>query len=1376
MSVTFRFNENLKIRKNVNGANAKTVINAPFISDGSNFNSLCFTASGVMQYDSIPFYDESRYILNFKTDVYSITLPNVVVNGYYHNGSFYLRYDPTSGYTDSVIGVTNKLYADKNGNGVYIFNGRYVNVFDLNDDNIVSLYYSVSLGDNIFIVAKSEYDLTNKKNVLNVLRNQDGYYYMKDPYRNTYCLQYVENNNEYETSFVSYVWYGHWLKQSRRTIVFENGVPDVDESTLNWLSENGSITNDVLITNRDSLVTVANAIREQVGDSNSVAYYYPDRGDTENTFVKKIKQLNNTYTHDGDGAIDKDVLENKTYWRDGEQHTGTMPNWGDEGYEISEIHDPYWIPRGYHDGGVVSIKLSEQNKIISDNIKKGVTILGVTGSNTVIETDAVKNNEFDTLRYNIVTPSTLLEGYGAFISGGIVTGSIKDYTDRTINAPINVRASSSSGKISAQMNFTETVGGQPISFDFARMSPRTTVTVPYSIFRNKEAYPDLKIVHYGGTSLGNRDMHLADAAQYISQNISILGVEGTMPTITDTQLADAVYVDSTNSIINLDTNSGVYVNGNCGFYTTYSNLTTAYNTGTSAVSDKIISSNIKRGSTILGVSGSSTVVDVSDTTAAAGTVFVGRSFYDKDGNIQVGTMAGAFAVKVLQRDSNIPKARFLVKIGDQVIDTDNETRTQAPIDAEIILRIYSLGTTPANFFIKDLSKPLEEQVVASGSNSTTDKVEYKFNGSESYEIKCYAERSQTTGLNDYFISFKPYGSVVDVYPQTTATANDVLIGKRFYNSNGQLTTGTIANNGDVSAAISTKSQTVTVPAGYTSGGEVSIAQSEQNKIVPSNIRSGSTILGVSGNYSGDVTVANATNQGGYSHVLVDVDPIGTILKGSTIKIGAQKEPSTSSPITWWRLYVDGVLTGGLSGSGVSEDDKGKRDVNTYSDDIVINADTEVVATVVFSEDQAPHPIGLDVNVNKLAYSETTATANDVLSDKKFYLKNGVVTTGTLSLSNNKSITNNGVYDAASDGITGFKKVTVNVPIWGNACRLLNNGNDIQYVSINGAAHHNENDEFAINNTVGDAFAFVIYDPSLHTQPVFDVYFYHEDDSTPYNTESGTGTIDWIPTGDFTVEFLTNAFEVRVYNEGGSTPSYQTTTATASDVLSGKTFYSSDGTSVTNVTGSIAINNPSAASNVTIRTNTTDYTHSVASGYYANPTNVSVATSTKTVRADETSQTITGNNNTFLTSVTIDPVQSVYGGLPDSSYIATASDVVSGKWFLGSNGLITEGTYTPSTGGYSCLITSSDQSVPNQYVCVSGNSFTDYYSQTNKHFVASTLSCKASYGPAGTNHVYFNGTEQTLDANNECTVQLVTDVNITITGTPGSGATITITNV
>lgn len=62
----------------------------------------------------------------------------------------------------------------------------------------------------------------------------------------------------------------------------------------------------------------------------------------------------------------------------------------------------------------------------------------------------------------------------------------------------------------------------------------------------------------------------------------------------------------------------------------------------------------------------------------------------------------------------------------------------------------------------------------------------------------------------------------------------------------------ITDNGGVSGAISEKAGVYTVPKGYHDGtGKVQIAATEQQKIVASNIKSGVTILGVAGSYSGE---------------------------------------------------------------------------------------------------------------------------------------------------------------------------------------------------------------------------------------------------------------------------------------------------------------------------------------------------------------------------------------------------------------------------------------------------------------------------------------------------------------------------------------------
>lgn len=94
---------------------------------------------------------------------------------------------------------------------------------------------------------------------------------------------------------------------------------------------------------------------------------------------------------------------------------------------------------------------------------------------------------------------------------------------------------------------------------------------------------------------------------------------------------------------------------------------------------------------------------------------------------------------------------------------------------------------------------------------------------------------------------KSGGGTAKFYDTSTAdiSAGDVLTGKTAFGSTGEIS-GSMANNGSTSGTISTKAGTVNIPAGYTSGGSVSISSTEQAKIIASNIKSGVSILGVSG--------------------------------------------------------------------------------------------------------------------------------------------------------------------------------------------------------------------------------------------------------------------------------------------------------------------------------------------------------------------------------------------------------------------------------------------------------------------------------------------------------------------------------------------------
>lgn len=92
-----------------------------------------------------------------------------------------------------------------------------------------------------------------------------------------------------------------------------------------------------------------------------------------------------TCTYDADTSDDtltaSEALSGKTFHARGTALTGSMTNRGSVTGTISTKAGEYTIPQGYHDGsGKVSISSTEQAKIIAENIKSGIVILGVTGT------------------------------------------------------------------------------------------------------------------------------------------------------------------------------------------------------------------------------------------------------------------------------------------------------------------------------------------------------------------------------------------------------------------------------------------------------------------------------------------------------------------------------------------------------------------------------------------------------------------------------------------------------------------------------------------------------------------------------------------------------------------------------------------------------------------------------------------------------------------------------------------------------------------------------------------------------------------------------------------------------------------------------------
>lgn len=165
-----------------------------------------------------------------------------------------------------------------------------------------------------------------------------------------------------------------------------------------------------------------------------------------------------------------------------------------------------------------------------------------------------------------------------------------------------------------------------------------------------------------------------------------------------------------------------------------------------------------------------TYQDVSAVTAVAGDVLTGKIIVDKTGKVTTGTMSNNGAVaQTLTPDSpsyTVPKG---FHSGAGVVKVVPETKTATPTKSAQTI------------------EPTEGKVLSS------------------VEVAAIPESFQdVTGV--------------------TAGAADVLTGKKIVDAKGTLVTGSMANNGPVSGTIDGLTQTsYTVPAGYTSGGTVSLS-------------------------------------------------------------------------------------------------------------------------------------------------------------------------------------------------------------------------------------------------------------------------------------------------------------------------------------------------------------------------------------------------------------------------------------------------------------------------------------------------------------------------------------------------------------------------
>lgn len=260
--------------------------------------------------------------------------------------------------------------------------------------------------------------------------------------------------------------------------------------------------------------------------------------------------------------------------------------------------------------------------------------------------------------------------------------------------------------------------------------------------------------------------------------------------------------------------------------------------------------------------------DVTGVTAGAADVLVGKDIVDAEGNVVEGTMAdNADVSKTLDTETTsytVP-AGYHNGLGEIKVVTEDKSATPTKVEQKISA---SSGKVLKNVTVAPI--PAEYQVVtgvtAGAGDVLSGKVIVDADGTEvtgtmanngavaesldttktSYTVPAgYHDGTGTVAITLDQKSVTPTKVEQVVTPGTgkvlekvtvaaipaayqdvtgvTAGAADVLVGKDIVDAMGKVVAGTMANNGDVSATMDGLTTTsVTIPAGYTTGGTVSL--------------------------------------------------------------------------------------------------------------------------------------------------------------------------------------------------------------------------------------------------------------------------------------------------------------------------------------------------------------------------------------------------------------------------------------------------------------------------------------------------------------------------------------------------------------------------
>lgn len=265
------------------------------------------------------------------------------------------------------------------------------------------------------------------------------------------------------------------------------------------------------------------------------------------------------------------------------------------------------------------------------------------------------------------------------------------------------------------------------------------------------------------------------------------------------------------------------------------------------------------------------------------------------------------------------------------------------------------------------------------------------------------------GLSDVTVGMIPE-NFQDV-SSVDATAADVLANKKIVSSNGTLTTGTMPNNGDVSATLHTTATSYTIPKGYHNGSGKVVINTATKSVTPTKaaqtvtpaagaVLSSVTVNAIPGNFAdvSDVTAAAANVLAGKTVAVPKTDSSGNvtgheIVEGTMANRGAVTQALDYSTTSYT------IPAGYHNGAGKVSITLEERNITpTKSSQVITTPAGKVLGKVTVAAIPAAY----------ITTTDATAGAAHILDDKTAYV-NGVKVEGTMP--------NKGAFAGNIDGLT-----------------------------------------------------------------------------------------------------------------------------------------------------------------------------------------------------------------------------------------------------------------------------------------------------------------------------------------------------------------------